>query len=138
VEQVRASLEPAARRQPNAAGMVAAQCPIAFRKVQRRAATVSAGQSGTQDLRAGLDPKLLVIFAKRMTSGKLRINGSELSLLVGGDWSYCQSYRTAPRPFFVAVLWRRTSKRDRISRSRILLELRSIACYLQVLRKYAG
>lgn len=39
---------------------------------------------------------------------------------------------------FVAFLWRRTSKRDRISRAQILLALRSIACYLGVLRKYAG
>lgn len=44
-------------------------------------------------------PKLLSIFAEQVSPGKYRMKGSELSLRIGGDWSYCQSCRTAQRPF---------------------------------------
>ncbi len=44
-------------------------------------------------------PKLLAIFADQVSPGKYRMKGSELSLLIGGSWSYCQSCRTAQRPF---------------------------------------
>jgi ATP-dependent helicase YprA (DUF1998 family) len=44
-------------------------------------------------------PKLLTIFTDQVTPGKFRMKGSELSLLIGGDWAYCQSCRTAQRPF---------------------------------------
>lgn len=43
-------------------------------------------------------PKLLDIFADRTAPNKYRLKGSELSLAIGGDWSYCQSCRTAQRP----------------------------------------
>jgi hypothetical protein len=44
-------------------------------------------------------PKLLGFFAEQTTPGKFRLKGSELSLLIGGQWAYCQSCRTAQRPF---------------------------------------
>ncbi len=44
-------------------------------------------------------PRLLAIFTDQMAPGKFRIKGSELSLSIGGDWAYCQSCRTAQRPF---------------------------------------
>jgi len=43
-------------------------------------------------------PKLLTIFAEPI-SGKFRLRGGELSLAIGGMWAYCQSCRTAQRPF---------------------------------------
>ncbi|MCA9178494.1 MAG: DEAD/DEAH box helicase, partial [Planctomycetales bacterium] len=44
-------------------------------------------------------PRLLSIFAEPFGPGKYRIKGRELSLLIGGTWSYCQACRTAQRPF---------------------------------------
>ncbi len=44
-------------------------------------------------------PKLQATFTDQVSPGKFRIKGSELSLLIGGDWAYCQSCRTAQRPF---------------------------------------
>ena len=44
-------------------------------------------------------PKLLSFFTQPVLGGKYRLNGSELSLHVGGAWAYCQSCRTAQRPF---------------------------------------
>ncbi len=44
-------------------------------------------------------PKLLATFTDQVSPGKFRMKGSELSLLIGGAWSYCQSCRTAQRPF---------------------------------------
>ena len=44
-------------------------------------------------------PKLLAMFAEQQAPGKHRLRGSELSLAVGGSWSYCRSCRTAQRPF---------------------------------------
>ncbi len=44
-------------------------------------------------------PKLLNIFTEPFGAGKYRMKGRELSLWVGGDWSYCQACRTAQRPF---------------------------------------
>ncbi|MCC7134184.1 MAG: DEAD/DEAH box helicase [Gemmatimonadales bacterium] len=44
-------------------------------------------------------PKLLALFTQRPAPGKHQLRGSELSLLVGGEWTYCQSCRTAQRPF---------------------------------------
>ena len=43
-------------------------------------------------------PQLLETFAEPTTKGKFRLAGKELSLAIGGDWSYCQSCRTAQRP----------------------------------------
>jgi hypothetical protein len=44
-------------------------------------------------------PKLLALFAEQTSPGKFRLNGGELSLLMGGAWAYCQSCRTTQRPF---------------------------------------
>ena len=43
-------------------------------------------------------PQLLEMFAEPTTRGMYRLAGKELSLAIGGDWSYCQSCRTAQRP----------------------------------------
>lgn len=44
-------------------------------------------------------PKLLALFAEQTAPGKFRLKGGELSLAIGGAWAYCQSCRTAQRPF---------------------------------------
>lgn len=44
-------------------------------------------------------PRLLGIFAEPIAPGKFRLKGGELSLEIGGAWAYCQSCRTAQRPF---------------------------------------
>ncbi|MGB3975494.1 MAG: DEAD/DEAH box helicase [bacterium] len=44
-------------------------------------------------------PLLLELFAERTSQNKYRLNGRELSLAIGGKWSYCQSCRTTQRPF---------------------------------------
>ena len=44
-------------------------------------------------------PKLLEIFAEPTGHGRLRLKGRDLSLEIGGIWAYCQSCRTAQRPF---------------------------------------
>ena len=43
-------------------------------------------------------PQLLGTFAEPTSGGVFRLAGRELSLEIGGDWSYCQSCRTAQRP----------------------------------------
>ena len=43
-------------------------------------------------------PRLLETFAESTFGGLHRLAGRELSLAIGGDWSYCQSCRTAQRP----------------------------------------
>jgi Lhr-like helicase len=42
-------------------------------------------------------PKLLSAFTQQV-GGKYRLKGSDLSLLVGGDWAYCKACRTTQRP----------------------------------------
>ena len=44
-------------------------------------------------------PKLLETFAEPLAQGRFRLKGRELSLEIGGTWAYCQSCRTAQRPF---------------------------------------
>lgn len=44
-------------------------------------------------------PRLLNLFAEQTAPGRFRLKGGELSLEVGGAWAYCQSCRTAQRPF---------------------------------------
>lgn len=44
-------------------------------------------------------PKLLQRFGEQVASNKFYLKGSELSLYVGGAWAYCQSCKTAQRPF---------------------------------------
>jgi len=45
-------------------------------------------------------PKLLNLFAEPTEApGRYRLKGRELSLLIEGTWAYCQSCRTAQRPF---------------------------------------
>ena len=44
-------------------------------------------------------PRLLGLFAEPFVPGKFRLKGCELSLEIGGTWAYCQSCRTAQRPF---------------------------------------
>ena len=43
-------------------------------------------------------PRLLEIFTVPTVQGKFRLEGKELSLEIGGVWSYCQSCRTPQRP----------------------------------------
>ncbi|MCA1602259.1 MAG: DEAD/DEAH box helicase, partial [Acidobacteria bacterium] len=44
-------------------------------------------------------PTLLQLFTEPMAENKRRLRGSELSLHIGGAWSYCQACRTTQRPF---------------------------------------
>ncbi len=44
-------------------------------------------------------PQLLALFAQQIAPGKFRLKGGELSLAIAGSWAYCQSCRTAQRPF---------------------------------------
>jgi ATP-dependent helicase YprA (DUF1998 family) len=44
-------------------------------------------------------PQLLRLFAEQMAPAKYRLKGGELLLVVGGDWAYCRSCKTAQRPF---------------------------------------
>ena len=44
-------------------------------------------------------PGLLALFAEKTAPGRFRLKGGELSLEIGGAWAYCQSCRTAQRPF---------------------------------------
>jgi ATP-dependent helicase YprA (DUF1998 family) len=44
-------------------------------------------------------PRLLKLFAEQTAPGKFRLKGGELSLEIGGAWTYCQACRTAQRPF---------------------------------------
>ncbi|WP_449426500.1 helicase-related protein [Rhodanobacter lindaniclasticus] len=44
-------------------------------------------------------PKLLQRFGEQVAPNKFYLKGSELSLYVGGPWAYCQSCKTAQRPF---------------------------------------
>jgi ATP-dependent helicase YprA (DUF1998 family) len=44
-------------------------------------------------------PKLLQRFGEQVAPSKFYLKGSELSLHVGGSWAYCQSCKTAQRPF---------------------------------------
>jgi ATP-dependent helicase YprA (DUF1998 family) len=43
-------------------------------------------------------PQLLTWFAEPVPGDQYRLKGSELSLLIGGEWSYCKVCRTAQRP----------------------------------------
>ncbi|MCL2726373.1 MAG: DEAD/DEAH box helicase, partial [Polyangiaceae bacterium] len=44
-------------------------------------------------------PKLLQRFGEQVALNKFYLKGGELSLYVGGPWAYCQSCKTAQRPF---------------------------------------
>ncbi|MFC2027074.1 DEAD/DEAH box helicase [Chloroflexota bacterium] len=44
-------------------------------------------------------PTLIEIFTEQKSPGKHRLKGSELTLQIDGDWSYCQSCRTVQRPY---------------------------------------
>lgn len=44
-------------------------------------------------------PRLLMRFGEQVASGKFYLKGGEITLLVGGSWAYCQSCKTAQRPF---------------------------------------
>ncbi|MEC9363126.1 MAG: DEAD/DEAH box helicase [Pseudomonadota bacterium] len=44
-------------------------------------------------------PKLLQRFGEQVAPNKFYLKGGELSLYVGGSWAYCQSCKTAQRPF---------------------------------------
>jgi len=44
-------------------------------------------------------PVLFRTFTELMPGNKYRLKGAELSLLIGGEWGYCQSCRTTQRPF---------------------------------------
>lgn len=59
---------------------------------------VSERQSKTVFNREWL-PVLLDLFTERISKGKHRLRGTDLSLETGGSWTYCQSCRTTHRPF---------------------------------------
>jgi hypothetical protein len=42
---------------------------------------------------------LLTWFTEQIETNKYRLRGSELSLMIGGPWAYCQACRTTQRPF---------------------------------------
>jgi uncharacterized OB-fold protein len=44
-------------------------------------------------------PKLLQRFCEKIEQNKFYLKGSEISLLIGGSWAYCQSCKTVQRPF---------------------------------------
>lgn len=44
-------------------------------------------------------PKLLQRFGEQVAPNKFYLKGGELSLHIGGSWAYCQSCKTAQRPF---------------------------------------
>lgn len=44
-------------------------------------------------------PVLLKLFTERISAGKHRLRGTEVSLETDGLWAYCQSCRTAQRPY---------------------------------------
>lgn len=44
-------------------------------------------------------PVLLQQFTEQLEVRKFRLKGSELTLLIGGEWCYCQACRTTQRPF---------------------------------------
>lgn len=44
-------------------------------------------------------PKLLQRYGERVAPNKYYLKGGELALHVGGSWAYCQSCKTAQRPF---------------------------------------
>lgn len=44
-------------------------------------------------------PKLLARFGEKAAANKYYLKGGEISLLLGGSWSYCQSCKTAQRPY---------------------------------------
>lgn len=44
-------------------------------------------------------PRLLGVFAEQTAPAKYRLKGNELTLEIGGAWAYCQSCRTAQRPY---------------------------------------
>lgn len=43
-------------------------------------------------------PRLLEVFAERITGTRFRLKGRELSLELGGKWAYCKSCKTTQRP----------------------------------------
>ena len=43
-------------------------------------------------------PHLLKLFAEKVTHNQYRLEGAELSLVLGGNWAYCQSCRVVQRP----------------------------------------
>ena len=44
-------------------------------------------------------PPLLDTFTEQTAPRRFRLNGKDLSLQIGGEWSYCQTCRTAQRPY---------------------------------------
>lgn len=44
-------------------------------------------------------PELLQLFTEKMDGGKSRLKGSELTLLLEGEWAYCEACKTTQRPF---------------------------------------
>jgi hypothetical protein len=48
-------------------------------------------------------PELRKLFTEEM-NGVHRLKGAELSLKIGGNWSYCQSCRTTQRPFPLSII----------------------------------
>jgi ATP-dependent helicase YprA (DUF1998 family) len=57
------------------------------------------GRDGRKVFERDWLPKLLAWFTEPTAPGKNRLKGRELSLSIGGDWSYCQACRTTQRPF---------------------------------------
>lgn len=44
-------------------------------------------------------PSLRNWFCETIAANKFRLKGGELTLLIGGEWAYCQTCQTAQRPF---------------------------------------
>lgn len=66
-----------------------------FREMYRRLSVSGANKIFN---RSWLD-QLRLSFTDKVDSNKYVLKGKELTLLIGGDWSYCQDCRTTQRPF---------------------------------------
>ena len=66
-----------------------------FRAIERYLSDKTVVQAFNQDWL----PQLLSQFTETMGVGSNRLKGTELTMLVGGEWSYCQSCRSVQRPF---------------------------------------
>ena len=70
-------------------------CSGKFRVIDRYLANADARRVFRRDWL----PVLLHNFTEKIGGNKHRLKGTELSLLIGGDWAYCQACRTTQRPF---------------------------------------
>ena len=66
-----------------------------FQALDRRLANIESRRVFRRDWL----PVLLQRFTEHFEAKKYRLKGSELTLLIGGEWCYCRACRTTQRPF---------------------------------------